>query len=107
AKRGATLIVVCLASGVLAALLVTWRLRPSGTGTPVAPAAAPASTPADCPECHTGYVPQVVKVKKVQPASTLRMIERLEAQRKSAEINPSGSGAFLSDVMVEYYRNEI
>jgi hypothetical protein len=113
AKWGSTRLKVGILSGVLAAPLVTWYVRSSGAKAPNAPTVAPVvaaaavEPPADCPICHGGFVPQVVKVKKVQPASTLRMIERMEAERQSAESNPDKSGAFLSETMVEYYRREL
>ncbi|HWB07491.1 MAG TPA: CRTAC1 family protein [Verrucomicrobiales bacterium] len=115
AKRGRALLAVCVFSAVSGALLLTWRFwpaeaiasEPSKTAAAVGTPSAPEPLSPDCPNCHSSFVPQAVKVKAVQPASTVRMVERMADEYKKALRNPSGSGAFLSELLVDYYSREI
>lgn len=52
-------------------------------------------------------MPQVVDVPAVQPASTKRMVERLEAEWRKAAGNPMGAGAYMSAELADHWRFKI
>jgi len=109
-RRSLALAVLAVISGlVIGGLAWKWRglwERVAAAGL-ISEASTVDENAAECPACHGGFVPQVVEVPAVQPASTKRMVERLEAEWRKAARHPTGAGAYMSAELAEHVRFKI
>lgn len=90
--------VVCVLAGGV------WLWKPRNPEAVPPSASLPPAPAAVVPPCHQGFVPQTVQVRAIQPASTLKMIERLQAAWQKAKKNPLEFGPFASAEKAGFFR---